>query len=270
MLCLNNLGHTYDCKPLWRGISACLPLGSRVLLCGANGSGKSTLLHILAGLFTPSAGSFRLGPDVIDSKSPAISPQADFEPWRSILLGHNTFLYPSLTVWENLNFWVGLEEAIYQQSGTNAQGGTGQNRQAKIAETLNLLGLSALRDEKVATLSKGMAQRLTLGRLYLTRARLWLLDEPESALDQDALLKLMHLVLAQKHCVVIWASHSLPANYIANTQQLFTHCLCLNAKHSDETCETELRELSGLADSKANNGTSCEADSTINSEARTC
>lgn len=236
MLCLDNLGHAYGPKPLFRGLSACLPEGSRVLLCGANGSGKSTLLHILAGLLTPSAGSFKFGSN---ASSPQKGNNGDFKPWRSVLLGHNTFLYPNLTVWENLNFWVELEQAAGQQSPP----ANPQNHAAKLEETLGLLDLQALKNEKVATLSKGMAQRLTLGRLYLSSARLWLLDEPESGLDKYTLPKLTNLVLAQKHCVVIWASHSLTSACAAGAKQLFTHSLCLSAKQPNVACKAELQKL---------------------------
>lgn len=244
MLCLDNLGHAYDHKLLFRSLNACLPQGSRVLLCGTNGCGKSTLLHILAGLLAPSAGSFSFGPDANCNAPHAALDQEGHDnkgvnPWHSVLLGHSTFLYPSLTVWENLNFWVGLEKTAYQQSALDSR----QNQQAKIEETLCLLDLQALKNEKVSTLSKGMAQRLTLGRLYLSSARLWLLDEPESGLDKDALPKLITLVLAQKHRVVMWASHSLTASYTVNTGKLFTHRLCLAAKQPNSPCEAELQKL---------------------------
>jgi heme exporter protein A len=131
--------------------------GGALVLAGPNGSGKSTLLRLLAGLIRPAAGRVLWGgADVF----------ADLAGHGRVVayLGHLDAVKPGLTVTENLRFAATV-------SGR------------PIAAALEAVGLQALADLPARMLSAGQKRRLALSRLMLSRARLWLLDEPTLGLD---------------------------------------------------------------------------------------
>jgi len=137
--------------------------GEFVALLGPNGAGKTTLLRILATLSKPNSGqvsvaSFRL-PD-----------QAVYVREQLGVVSHLPLLYGDLTADENLAFYGRLY-------------GIGSARQEQV---LGLVGLSARKDDLVRTFSRGMQQRLAIGRAILHSPRILLLDEPHTGLDQEA------------------------------------------------------------------------------------
>ncbi len=134
------------------GITLTVPPGGALLLLGPNGSGKSTLMRVLAGLKRPDAGS------VTWTETPTGVPVA--------YLGHADAIKPGLTAAENLHF---------------AAAGR------PIGPALESLGLADLADLPARMLSAGQRRRLALARLPLSRAPLWLLDEPTLGLDTASL-----------------------------------------------------------------------------------
>ena len=181
-----------------------LKTGSRVLLRGSNGSGKTSLLNLLAGIYQPNRGKLVHA----------------LLPGSTAMLGHEPFLYPELTVRENLLFWVRMEAALLKNNINNLKELTN--------EALTRLKLMPMADERADSLSRGMLQRLALGRIFLSRASLILLDEPENGLDEEFFNLLMREILLKSGATIVWASHTLPPNYIFEGQQMFSHCLCLN------------------------------------------
>lgn len=149
--------------PVLTGIDLALSPGRSLAVMGANGAGKSTLLRVLAGLLNPSSGQlWRLGKRVQLGDEP--DPQVG-------LLGHQSFLYGHLHLWENLVFYARL----YRRGNP-----------ARVAEeAMDRVGLRLVANEPVGTFSRGMIQRAALARLLVTGTRLWLLDEPFTGLDED-------------------------------------------------------------------------------------
>jgi heme exporter protein A len=148
------------------GVGLELHRGETLLVLGPNGAGKTTLLRILATLLRPSGGEAAvLGCSLPD------------EAWklrgRIGYLGHEPLLYRDLSGRENLRFQARLH---------------GIGRRAAEERTEHLLratGMERRADERVAELSAGMRQRLSICRCVLHEPELLLLDEPDSNLDAE-------------------------------------------------------------------------------------
>jgi len=131
---------------------------------GPNGSGKTTTIRMLLGLLLPSAGQAQvLGYDIV-RQSDLIRTQVGY-------MSQKFALYHDLTVRENLAFYAG----VY-----------GVSDQQRLAEVMDLVGLSGLERERVSDLSVGWRQRLALGTAIVHRPKLLFLDEPTSGVDPTA------------------------------------------------------------------------------------
>ena len=149
---------------VFRDLDFALEVGGALLLTGPNGAGKSTLLRLLAGLLRPAAG--RLDWDGEDALA-----DLPAHARRVAYLGHQDAVKPGLTAAENLRFTARL-------SGADA------------GDALAAVGLDDLADLPARMLSAGQKRRLALARLHLSRAALWLLDEPTLGLDAASVERL--------------------------------------------------------------------------------
>ncbi|MBK6660686.1 MAG: cytochrome c biogenesis heme-transporting ATPase CcmA [Proteobacteria bacterium] len=147
-------------RVLFEHLSFAAPPASVVHLVGANGSGKTTLMKTLAGLVTPDAGE-------IHWRGALLTRAADFRAALNYI-GHHGGLNTELTPYENLEFIATLCAAP---------------RRGSIAAALRALNAAGFAERPVRYLSAGQRQRVTLARLILFDAPLWMLDEPFTALD---------------------------------------------------------------------------------------
>jgi len=189
MIRANGLRKCFGAATVLEDIALGLERGECVALLGPNGAGKTTLLRILATLLRPTSGTLTIcGVDAL----------ADPERAREVIgmIGHGSYLYPDLTALENLRFWTVM-----------AGGDTGQGR---LMMALQQVELEAAAHDRVRTFSAGMKRRLALARVLLGRARLLLLDEPFTELDQRGRKWLSEFLLAFKAAGggVIVATHS--------------------------------------------------------------
>jgi heme exporter protein A len=160
---------------VFKGVAFALGAGEALRLTGPNGSGKSSLLRLLAGLGRPAAGTIAWnGADVFAD--------ADAHRARLLFLGHQDAVKPWLTVRENLAFWAALHDAPAE----------------RIAPALARVALTAQADLPARFLSQGQRRRLALARFAAIPARLWLLDEPTTGLDDANVATLEALV--SEHC----------------------------------------------------------------------
>jgi heme exporter protein A len=151
---------------VFAGLSFTLPAGGALVLTGPNGSGKSSLLRLLAGLARPEAG-------VVSWQGANITEDPAAHRGRLHFIGHQDALKGVLTVGETLAFWAGMR-------------GGGETSAA-----LAHFRLAALADWPCRLLSAGQRRRLALARLIASPAALWLLDEPTTGLDADAVADLV-------------------------------------------------------------------------------
>lgn len=151
---------------LWRG-TTCLfeelafvvPAGSALLIEGPNGAGKTSLLRVIAGLTQAESGT-------VTWQGIDLRQQLRAGHLRLAFSGHALALKAELSTRANLQFFAMLS------------GMTG-----RIGEILELMGLGACADLEVRQLSAGQKRRAALARILLSRADLWLLDEPQTNLD---------------------------------------------------------------------------------------
>ncbi len=162
--------------------------GELVVLRGPNGAGKSTLLRALAGLVAVVDGSIEvLGHDLRTDRR-SVRAQVG-------LVGHAAGLYDDLTVAENARFWC--------RASTGATADS-------VAGALSRWGLDGrLADVACARLSAGQRRRVAMALLTARWPALWLLDEPRSGLDAQALATLDQLLVEARHrgTTVVVASH---------------------------------------------------------------
>lgn len=156
---------------LFKGLSFALDPGELLLLEGQNGSGKTSLMRAIAGLLEFESGSLTW-----DGK--AVRQQRQAFHNEIVWLAHRTGLKSDLTLVENLGFESRLRHPSV----------------ADFDVVLDRLGIRRLRQLPVRSLSAGQQRRVALARMLLSRASLWLMDEPVTNLDRDGRKLVMTLV----------------------------------------------------------------------------
>lgn len=164
--------------------------GEFVALLGPNGAGKTTFLRVLSSLSRPSFGEVRIAGFSLPEQAAAV---------RRILgvVSHQPLLYGDLTAEENLVFY-GRMYAV-------------PDLKARIQDVLEMVGLANRRGDLVRTFSRGMQQRLAIGRAVLHNPEVMLFDEPHTGLDQDACAMLDNVLqeVAARGRTVVMTSHDL-------------------------------------------------------------
>jgi len=180
----------FGLKTVLRGLDFQVSQGEFVALLGPNGAGKTTFLRILASLSRPSIGEVRIAGYQLPNQAAAVRR-------RLGVVSHLPLLYGDLTAEENLRFYgrmYGLD-----------------NLDHRVIEVLDLVGLLARRRDLVRTFSRGMQQRLAIGRAGLHDPEVILFDEPHTGLDQDACAMLDRVLreVAARGRTVVMTSHDL-------------------------------------------------------------
>ena len=173
-------------------ISFQISRGQVVGFVGANGAGKTTTMRILATLDYPNSGEVKVcGVNVVDYPA-EVRMKIGWMP-------DNYGTYRNMTVLEYLDFFA------------RALGYKGQERIQRIVEVMDFTDLASLADRLIDKLSKGMGQRLCLGRALLHDPEVLILDEPAAGLDPRARVELKHLIriLAKDGKTVFISSHIL-------------------------------------------------------------
>jgi heme exporter protein A len=160
---------------LFENLNLALHTGQLLQIEGANGSGKTSLLRILAGLSRASAGTVLWqGRDIQAHRADYFSCMA--------YLGHAAGIKGELSAVENLKIALALTGIPY--------------RPAALYDALAQTGLEGREDIPARALSAGQKQRIALARLLACPARLWIMDEPYTALDVDGIALLRGLLEA--------------------------------------------------------------------------
>ncbi|MFB6131524.1 MAG: ABC transporter ATP-binding protein [Salinigranum sp.] len=162
---LSDVAKSYGRETAVRDLSLSVREGELLTLLGPSGCGKTTTLRMIAGLEAPTDGVVSLAGEAVADADGHVPPER-----RNVGLVFQDFaLFPHLTVAENVSF--GISEAPADE------------REARVDDLLDLVGLGALRDRKPGQLSGGQKQRVALARALAPEPEVLLLDEPFSNLD---------------------------------------------------------------------------------------
>ena len=190
MITVRKLIKRFGMKTVLRGLDFEVQPGEFVALLGPNGAGKTTFLRILSSLSRPSLGAVSVAGYRLPDQAAAVRA-------RLGVVSHLPLLYGDLTAEENLRFFG----RMYGVS----------NIEHRITEVLEMVGLASRRRDLVRTFSRGMQQRLAIGRAVFHDPDVMLFDEPYTGLDQDASAMLDDVLrsVAAKGRTVVMTSHDL-------------------------------------------------------------
>jgi len=190
MITVKKLVKRFGLKTVLRGMDFEVKPGEFVALLGPNGAGKTTFLRILASLSRPSLGEVNIAGFKLPNEAAQVRA-------RLGVVSHLPLLYGDLTAEENLRFYARMYGIT--------------NDQLRITEVLEMVGLANRRRDLVRAYSRGMQQRLAIGRAVLHDPEIMLFDEPYTGLDQDASTMLDDVLktVAARGRTVVMTSHDL-------------------------------------------------------------
>lgn len=174
------------------GVSFEIPRGSVCGFIGSNGAGKTTTMRVLATLDHPTSGRVEIdGVDVVQ------------EPWK---VRHRLGWVP-----DHFNVYSHMNVLEFMDFHARALGFKGNERVARLQEVMEFTDLLSIADRPANKLSKGMTQRLCLGRALIHDPEVLILDEPAAGLDPKARVELKHLIrlLAAEGKTIFISSHIL-------------------------------------------------------------
>jgi len=190
MIEVKTLVKRFGYKTILRGLDFSVGPGEFVALLGPNGAGKTTFLRILSSLSRPSLGTVKVAGHALPYQAAQVRAKLG-------VVSHLPLLYPDLSAEENLRFYGRMY-------------GIG-DLEARISDVLKMVDLEHRRKDLVRTFSRGMQQRLAIGRAVIHDPEVMLFDEPYTGLDQDAsemLDEVLRSVAAQGRTIVM-TSHDL-------------------------------------------------------------
>ena len=183
-------------RPILAGVSLTIERGEFAAIVGASGAGKSTLLRIIGGLAEPTRGTVRYILAEAEDRRPTaiVFQEARLMPWRRV----------------RENVALGLEGLRI----------TREQRDRRVAEALDLVGLRDFGERWPRQLSGGQRQRVGIARALAVHPELLLMDEPFGALDavtrqtlQDELLRIWHTT----GTTILFVTHDIDeATYLAD------------------------------------------------------
>jgi heme exporter protein A len=190
MISVHKLVKRFGLKTVLRGMDFSVIPGEFVAILGPNGAGKTTFLRILSSLTRPTIGSVFISGYSLPGQAAEVRS-------RLGVVSHLPLLYGDLTAEENLRFYARMY-GLHQPD-------------KRISQVLDLVGLAQRQRDLVRTFSRGMQQRLAIGRAVLHDPEVMLFDEPHTGLDQDAcqMLDTVLREVAARGRTVVMTSHDL-------------------------------------------------------------
>lgn len=195
LLQIQNLTKRFDELVAVDHLDLAVQAGEVVGLLGVNGAGKTTVMNMILGLTIPNEGSIHVfGQDLAKHRIEILR--------RTNFCTTYAQLPSNLKVWQNLRVFAGLYGV--------------PNSKEKIAEVLEVLEISHLRNSITGRLSAGESTRVNLAKALLNDPELLLLDEPTASLDPDIadkVRKLVRRLQRERSTAILYTSHWLRAEF---------------------------------------------------------
>lgn len=189
MLQVEHVTVTYEGVPTLADVSLDVPNGTVVAVLGPSGAGKTTLLRTIAGLETSDRGTIAWDGQILDDTPPHARGFG--------LMFQDYALFPHMTVGENVAFGIADRP----------------DRDRRVAEVLDWVGLAGYESRSVGHLSGGEQQRVALARSLAPAPRLLMLDEPVGSLDRT----LRDRIVPELRDLFV--THSITALYVTHDQE---------------------------------------------------
>jgi len=173
-------------RVVFSGLEFSVDPGQALVLRGPNGSGKSSLLRLMAGFLRPRRGAITWGGEAIRE-----DPEAHNRRFHYV--GHLDAVKPVLSVAENVGFWATMRDG-----------------EPRVEQALAAFAITGLADVPGRFLSAGQKRRVNLARIVASPADLWLLDEPTTALDSDAIALMVQAIAEHRAAggMVVASTHA--------------------------------------------------------------
>jgi len=209
-LAISNIEKEFDGAPLLRGVSLAVESGEIVCLLGPSGGGKTTLLRIIAGLEQPEGGRILF----------AGKDQSDVP----VHLRHFGMMFQDLALFPHKNVFANVAFGLRMQDLSQDE------IKPRVAQALELVGLSGFADRDVNNLSGGEQQRVALARSLAPRPQLLMLDEPLGALDRilrEQLVADLRAILKRIGMTAIYVTHDQDEAFAIADRIAIMHAGCL-------------------------------------------
>lgn len=172
VLSIKNLYCEREDRTLFSGLEHNFMPATVTQLEGPNGAGKTTLLRILAGLFDSYEGKVSWNGELLSRNRLAYQAQL-------LYIGHKSAVKTSLTPIENLRYLLGLKQSIVED---------------ELWHALKQVGLEGYEHVQCRNMSAGQQRRVALAQLYLSDAKIWILDEIFTAIDKQGVAQFENLL----------------------------------------------------------------------------
>jgi ABC-type sugar transport system ATPase subunit len=188
---LDKLSKRYHEREVLRALDLTFAKQETTFLVGGSGCGKSTILRLIAGLEAPDSGEIWFDEERVTAKPPYK---------RNIGMVFQSYaLWPHMSVHENLNFGLKARRIIKKE------------RVSRIKAMLERLNLLEFEHSMPQILSGGQQQRVAIGRAFIVRPRVLLLDEPLANLNEELRLSILQLLKELQNEVrptTVYVTHS--------------------------------------------------------------
>jgi ABC-2 type transport system ATP-binding protein len=189
---VQNLTKYYDDFCAVDGISLTTQPGEILGLLGPNGAGKTTILRMLTGFFSPTSGRIRVNDLEMPKDTLKIKALMGYLP-------ESAPLYHNMLVYDYLDYVARLKGLIRPAE-----------KEKRFRQLSRLCGLSAIMGKPIATLSKGLKQRVGLAHAMMTDPDILILDEPTSGLDPNQIADIRDIIRGiGKEKTIIFSTHIL-------------------------------------------------------------
>ncbi|MDX9704790.1 MAG: ATP-binding cassette domain-containing protein [Weeksellaceae bacterium] len=179
---IQNLTQKYGKQLALDKVSLSIQKGEIVGLLGPNGAGKSTLMKSITGAIIPNSGEIKIDEYSVLNHPIKAKKKIGFLP-------ENNPLYYDMYVKEYLNFVADIRE----------------EKQSKVTEVIQKVGLTPESHKKIGQLSKGYKQRVGLAQAILSNPEILILDEPTNGLDPNQILEIREIIreIGQSKTVIL-------------------------------------------------------------------